>query len=306
MGSCRSSLHRLRHLSCSSMVLIILSLSCGQLSAHPAGEQERQSSELDHLHGKTLILSALGATGLDKANQTYGVGLAGTDLLDCDAETRQAYVSLFSSPRYYSKLVAATRNTRLLTEQMTLIEATPGDHAKIEFASVLARRESAIEAIARNLGSRYTRDQAGDLESDLSRCYAPQQWPINGTLLSNLRTGLAVYDELSDRGYRDLTLRDTLGIAYASLEFDEAMTLTQYPASLLSGQIYADALRNTFAANEYYFLEMLADEMSALGLEVNDAIIFPVQSNDEEVRNFSAILRIIEEDLDSSRSVRVD
>ena len=270
MGSCRSSLHRLHHLSCSSMVLIILSLSCGQLSAHPAGEQERQSSELDHLHGKTLILSALGATGLDKANQTYGVGLAGTDLLDCDAETRQAYVSLFSSPRYYSKLVAATRNTRLLTEQMTLIEATPGDHAKIEFASVLARRESAIEAIARNLGSRYTRDQAGDLESDLSRCYAPQQWPINGTLLSNLRTGLAVYDELSDRGYRDLTLR------------------------------------NTFAANKYYFLEMLADEMSALGLEVNDAIIFPVQSNDEEVRNFSAILRIIEEDLDSSRSVRVD
>ena len=88
MGSCRNSLHRLHHLCCSSMFLIILSLSCGQLSAHPASEQERQSSEFDHLHGKTLILFVLGETGLDKANQTYGGGLAGTDLLDCDAETR--------------------------------------------------------------------------------------------------------------------------------------------------------------------------------------------------------------------------
>lgn len=111
---------------------------------------------------------------------------------------------------------------------------------------------------------------------------------------------------LSDRKFwYDKTLKDTLGMAYASLDYDSIYFCFTDTRDLGVHQTYSDALAATLTRlkskpeHSYQFLEELAEEMERRGLSIHDEILTP--RSDE---NYQAILRIVQADLENIEHVR--
>ena len=117
-----------------------------------------------------------------------------------------------------------------------------------------------------------------------------------------LAIGLNIYAELNRLGFDDYTLRDTLGMAYASLEYDGVVIDSRNVRSLGTLQVYRDALEAAFKTlkekpnHSYRFLHQLSWEMDLRDLNTSDEILSP--TND---KNYQAILKIVESDLERIR-----
>lgn len=89
-------------------------------------------------------------------------------------------------------------------------------------------------------------------------------------------------------------------MAVASLEYDGIYFSNPDILSLGTQQIHNDALRATLKRfikkpnHNYIFLEQLCLEMEIRGLTVRDMILLP-----KDKKNFSAIVEIIEKDLNN-------
>ena len=89
-------------------------------------------------------------------------------------------------------------------------------------------------------------------------------------------------------------------MAYASLDYDGVIITDTNLYTLGALQVYVDALKATLAKlnentdHSYQFLEELGWEMQSRGLATDDQILLP-----DDEKNFEAILKIIEEDLNN-------
>lgn len=252
-----------------------------------------RSEEHDHERGKGLISLAIRATSYLNGDWVLAHGLLGAILLECDVLDMLAYKSLFLSLVHGSKLYSSSLSDALLTEyKLEKHAVTP-----ISRKSIIFRRESILAALAHNLESRYIYDEKGNF----GRHYGSEDRKSNNVMLQNLETGLQFYNDLKQFGYVDKTLRDALGMAFASLRHDAHLMSSYSSLVVVPGpplQIYSDALEATLnrlkakPGHSHNFLEELALEMGIRGLADDDHILLP-----RDQRNFEAILKIIDKDL---------
>jgi hypothetical protein len=247
--------------------------------------------QYNHKSGKNLVLLALQATSWFNGDWVLAHGLLGVNMLDINVYERIAYKSLFLSLTQRVKMHAShlTKGIGLLTTRSGIIQTQ----------SIIVKREAAINNISFLLNARYNYDDAGNF----ARNYFPEQnRKSNKMLRQSLSEGLKIYDELKAMGYDDRTLKDTLGMACASLNYDtEDFTgLDAYKLTPL--QVYRDALEATLKKlskiknHNLEFLEILGLEMELRGLAAKDEILLP--EIPENYRNFQTILKIIKDDLD--------
>jgi len=242
----------------------------------------------NHVSGKNLIMLALKATSFLKGDWVLAHGLLGVTMLDVEVIDFIAYRSLFMGGIKRSKMHSSYSgdNSLLAFQQKT----TPNSK------SIITKREAAIYLLSNELRSRYVYNDKGNFE----RNYDPQPGrKSNEKLKDAFKGGITVLQELSEMKYRDDTLRDILGMAYASLNHDSLFLSFEETRSLGPLQVYSDALSATlkrFKENpdhSYDLLNELEWEMQSRGLTINDQILLPVKND-----NFQAILRIIEKDID--------
>ena len=253
--------------------------------------------QYNHTSGRNLVMLALNATSYFKGDWVRAHGLLGVTMLDVGIYDSIAYRSLFLSlsfPKGYKMYANYLADNSLLYSPFILGE-------KLKTDSIITKREAAITAAAWELHGRYTYNKEGNF----GRNYFPEpKRKSNEKLKIVLSEGMNVYKGLKSRGYDDKTLRDTLGMVYASLVFDGAYSGTELEYLILgTHQVYLDTLKATLerlkkAGKEHSldFLEELAIQMILRDLAANEKILLPT-TNDTE--NFQAILKIIEKDLDS-------
>ncbi len=242
----------------------------------------------NHVSGKNLIMLALKATSFLKGDWVLAHGLLGVTMLDFEVIDFIAYRSLFMGGIKRSKMHSSYSgdNALLVFRQKT----TPNSK------SIITKREAAIYLLSNELHSRYVYNDKGNFE----RNYDPQPGrKSNEKLKDAFKGGITVLQELSEMKYKDDTLRDVLGMAYASLNHDSLFLSFNETLSLGPLQVYSDALSATLKKfketpeHNYDVLNELGWEMQSRGLVTNDRILLPVKND-----NFQAILRIIEKDID--------
>lgn len=248
--------------------------------------------QYNHNSGKNLILFALKATAWHKGNWVLAHGLLGVNMLDINVHDMTGYKSLFLSLTQRFKMYAS-----YLNDDSSLLIGGLKPHGSLK--SIIAKREALIYLISRELNGRYIYNDEGNF----GRNYLPEKNRKSHKQLKQLLVdGLTVYDQLSQQGFDDKTLQDTLGMAYASLEYDGAYYSVTGILKLGNLQIYSDALTATLTRlkgkpnHSAEFLEELGWEMDIRGLSTTDEILTP--SND---KNYQAILKIVEADLVSIR-----
>ena len=242
----------------------------------------------NHVSGKNLIMLALKVTAVLKGDWVLAHGLLGVTMLDVEVVDYVAYHSLFMG----------------ITERFKLQASYSGDNALLivsdktipKTKSIISKREAAIYLLSRELTGRYIYNDEGNF----GRHYNPQPGRrSNEKLKAAFKVGLKVFQELNEMKYRDDTLKDALGMAYASLNHDGVVLSFKEQVSLHPVQVYSDALSATLKnlkekpGHNYNFLEQLGWEMMSRGLATEERILLP---RDNE--NFQAILKIIEKDLD--------
>jgi hypothetical protein len=122
----------------------------------------------------------------------------------------------------------------------------------------------------------------------------------NGKLREGMLTGLGIYAELLKLGFDDRTLRESLGMAYASLDLDGVPVQDRGIVRLGPLQIYRDALNETLrqlskhSNHSYDLLEQISWSMTTRGLATHYEWLAP---SDE--KSFQARLRVVEQDLDA-------
>ena len=248
--------------------------------------------QYNHKSGKNLVLLALKATSWFKGDWLMAHGLLGTNMLDINVHDRIGYKSLFLSLTQRFKMYAS-----YLNDDNTLL--VDWVKPKEELKSIIAKREAFIYLISEQLNARYIYNNEGGF----GRNYLPEKSRKSHKKLKQLLVdGLKVYDQLKHQDFDDKTLKDTLGMAYASLDYDGVYLSVTDIRQLGNLQTYSDALTATLTelkenpnhSNE--FLEELGWEMQARDLSTFDEILAP--SND---KNHQAILKIVEADLNHIR-----
>ena len=242
--------------------------------------------QYNHNSGKNLVLLVLKATSWFKGDWVLAHGLLGVNMLDINVHDRTGYKSLFFSLTQRFKMYSS-----YLNDDNALLNKS--------LKSIIAKREALIYLISWKLNSRYIYNDEGNF----GRNYLPERNRKSHKKLKQLLVdGLKVYDQLKQQGFDDKTLKDTLGMAYASLDYDGVFLSAKTTRPLGTPQIYSDALTATLTelkgepnhSNE--FLEKLGWEMQARDLSTFDEILAP--SND---KNHQAILKIVEADLNHIR-----
>ena len=265
----------------------------------PSGQQASDSPSdplllrYDHETGKALVLRALTITGY-RRRLSAAHGMLGTSMLSCSVPDKVAYRLLFSFSAEADKMLANSRDGDFL-----LLERL--DSTFSETRSFITKREAVISAVAYAIDSRFTFDRDGMW----GRVYAPDlDRPGNEKNRRTLSVGLSFYRELKEeKGYDDETLRDSLGMLYACLEFDK-VSLSQEPGrellSLLGPlQVYEDALNASLGIlkanilNSEEVLDVIAPQMGSRGLSSLDVMVFP---NDE--KQHQRLLELVSADLD--------
>ena len=256
--------------------------------------------ERDHERGKTIVLEVLNATAYFKGHWVLGNGLAAVQLLECAVGDRIAYESMFLSLARGPKLMAnASGNAGLL-----LGYEDGGYVPKTESESIVYRREAILTAAARGIRARFM----FDAEGEWGRIYEPNDRTSNDPLTKTLSAGLELYEELNESDYRDKTLRDSLGMVFAVIEFDREFRHGIDILSLVNLgplQIYRDALLATLSRlaeeseHSADFLEELSTEMGLRGLSEADTFLLP---DLEQLDQHQRLLQLIAADLDHIRS----
>ncbi len=272
----------------------------------------------DHERGKALILLAIKAgllVPLERASAADWViahGLIGVGLLECEEKDRLSYRNLFvslASPRK-AKLETSYEAGYFLTDSLM----GPGGGAKAHSGkSLIRRRESLLAALALHLKERYIYDAAGNF----GRNYSSENRESNTLMLENLKIGLKLNKELKALGYIDRTLRDALGIVYASLKHDHHRTASTNRYALGRPlKIYIDSLEATLnylkkqpVDHSADILERLELEMDIRGLTVRDGFDFVIDESRskfgepkfKEPENLRRWLQIVAKDLDDIR-----
>lgn len=248
--------------------------------------------QYNHESGKNLIMLAIKANSISKGDWAAAHGLLGTSMLDVDLLDRIGYKSLFSSFNVIQgfKMLATSQDTN-----MGLLVDVDGYVKPAK--SIIAQREGTIYTASTELEGRYVYNDAGNFGKN----YLPEPNRKSNVKLSKiLLNGLKVYNQLKTAGFDDKTLRDTLCITYASLEYDGFSLNNTDVYYLGSLQVCKDALKATLTKlnseknNNYNFLQELGWEMQSRGLAYNDGILIP-----DNEKNFEAMLKVIEKDLDS-------
>lgn len=247
--------------------------------------------QYNHESGKNLIMLALKANAIQKGDWVTAHGLLGTNMLDVDLLDRIGYKGLFSSMFTIQgfKMYASSLNTNmgLLVDLDGTVKPTK---------SIIAQREGTIYAASNELEGRYVYNDSGNFGKN----YFPEpNRKSNAKLSKILLSGINVYNQLKKDGFDDKTLRDTLCMVYASLEYDNVSVNSTDIYYLGSLQVCKDALRGTLTKlnsekdNNYNFLQELGWEMQSRNLSDGDGILIP-----DDEKNFDAMLKVIEKDLD--------
>lgn len=247
--------------------------------------------QYNHVSGKNLVLLAIKANSFFKGDWAAAHGLLGTNMLDVDVIDRIGYRSLFSSlfaTQGFKMYANSIMDDALLVDIDGTIKPTK---------SIIARREGAIYAVSNQLEGRYIYNDSGNF----GRNYFPEpNRTSNEKLKKAILAGLKVYNELLGMGFDDKTLKDTLCVAHASLDYDGLIISDTDIYKLGPLQVCTDAMKATLNKlnkgknHNYNFLYELGWEMQSRGLASDDKILLP-----EDEKNFEALLKIIEKDLDS-------
>lgn len=247
--------------------------------------------QYNHTSGKNLILLAIKANSFFKGDWAVAHGLLGTNMLNVDVIDRIGYSSLFSSlfvTQGFKMYANSIMDNALLVDIDGSIKQTK---------SIITRREGVIYAVSNQLEGRYIYNDAGNF----GRNYFPEpNRTSNEELKKAVLAGLKVYNDFLDMGFDDKTLKDTLCVAHASLDYD-GITISDTDVYKLGPlQVCTDALKATLNKlnedknHDYNLLCELGWEMQSRGLASDDKILLP-----EDEKNFEALLEIIEKDLDS-------
>lgn len=248
--------------------------------------------QYNHESGRNLIMLAIKANAISKGDWVAAHGLLGTTMLDVDLMDRIGYKSLFSSLFFMQgfKMYAINQDA-----DMGLLVDIDGSVKPTK--SIIAQREGAIYTASSELEGRYIYNDAGNFEKD----YFPEPGrKSNDRLKKVLLNGLKIYNQLNEAGFDDKTFRDTLCVAYASLDYDGVSISNTDIYKLGSLQVCKDTLKATLSKlsgnkdNNYNFLQELGWEMQSRSLAYNDGILIP-----DDEKNFEAMLKVFERDLDS-------
>lgn len=245
--------------------------------------------QYNHKSGKNLILLALKSTSLSKGDWAATYGMLGTNMIDVEFSDRLGYKALFQSvfiKNGYKMYASSVINDLFLI----------ADSSK-KGKSIIARREAAIFLVSRELELRYVYNDSGSF----SKNYSPEPNRRNNKQLKKeVLSGIKVYQEFLKMGFNDKTLKDTLCMAAASLHYDVGLPdidlFTIGPV-----QVCLDALKATLEIlgkkkdHNFNLLQELGVQMQIRELASDDRILVPIR---EEGKNFEAILKIIENDLD--------
>lgn len=290
---------------------------------------EQQNNELDGIHipdtynnieGKNRILYSIKSTAFGQWEWFAANGLLGVSMLNIELDDRIGYETLFKSifPTATSKMQA---NNTIWSNLLMEVDWKP-----LNTKSIIARRESIIYTLAYQLESRYIYNDMWNSQ----RIYTPQKNRKSNEKLKNvIIEGEKVYNELFQKWFNDITLRDSLCIGYASLVYD-GIEETPNMYGLWSPQICLDALKSTVDflnkyrndefVTRYGFLYTLGEQMRKRNLTTDDVILAPNLEWDTKIQTIventnenelelklseyisekqDPILKIISEDLDN-------
>lgn len=150
-----------------------------------------------------------------------------------------AYQSLFSTHAhvgYKLSIVREVNNNALLVDSVGRLPK--------KTSSIVTRRESTLYCLADQLLGRYRYDDEGNY----AQMYQPSKRPRTNARLKDCATlGVQLFRDLKGKGFEDKTLRDALGMAYASLDRDSAVVMTPEVFSLGPAQVFRDALDASLA-----------------------------------------------------------
>jgi hypothetical protein len=244
----------------------------------------------NHKAGSNLIMLGLKANAFGKGDWVMAHGLLGVSMLDVDVIDGIAYRSLFLP---YAFIHTFKMNASHLINNNALLMEVNGVPKSSK--SIIARREAAIYTMSHHLNGRYVYNREGNF----GRNYSPEpNRKSNEQLMQTLEAGLKIVAELEGMGFDDKTLKDTLGIGYASLEYDHVDLRDPNIYKLGPLQVYRDTLNATLTKlrenrdHSYEVLYQLGWEMQARGLAADDKMFLPKDQN-----NFEAMLKVVESDL---------
>jgi len=246
--------------------------------------------QYNHRSGKNLILLAIKANSFFKGDWVVAHGLLGTNMIDVDVIDRIGYKSLFLSLNVMQgfKLYANS-----IMDDLALLAELDGGVKQTK--SIIARREGSLYSIANQLEARYIYNNAGNYGRNY---FSESNRQSNEELKTALLSGLKIYNELLGKGFDDKTLRDSLCMTYASLDYDEVSVEGIDIYKLGSLQVCTDALKATLTKlagkkdHSANFLYELGWEMQARNLASDDKILLP-----EDDESYEAMIVVFEEDL---------
>lgn len=264
--------------------------------------------ERDHEAGTNLILLALGATAYGKGDWVQAIGLLGAQMIDVELDVRLAYQAIFQTGFGCTLRNLDDPHTRgnaglLVPVEWELSKVRAPVPAK---NSIIARRETALVAIAETLSSRYRYGPDGNYRRDYGS--APRH-PGTLKLTDAFNYGMQVFLELRQQQLTDLTLQAALGAAAASLDHNDTPIPINQQIQIPRFQSYRDALNAAFGrirevterSGETDFLSEYCQQLELRELRVgNDALLLPEFAPDAEA-NHAAMLRIVTTDLAKSR-----
>ena len=173
--------------------------------------------------------------------------------------------------------------------------------------SLIARRETALVAIAGELSNRYRFGRDGNYRRDYA---SDSQHPDTLKLIDAFDYGLRVFDEFRQQTLVDHTLEAALGAALASLDHNGIVIPLLQQAKIPRLQSYRDALNATFArlrelaerGGDLDFLSSYCEQLELRELHVgNDDFLLPELRPDADA-NHAVVLQVVATDITRNRA----
>lgn len=247
--------------------------------------------QTNHKAGTNLILLAIRSTSYGKGTWASAIGLLGSNMIEASVVDRIGYESLFSSSQTTSGCKLSANLSR--RDNYMLLDINSGISNKI--SSIISKREAAIFALAFELECRYYFNNKGNYQ--ISAKSDPNR-ESNTKLAKNIKLAISILNKLSERGFNDITLKNCIGIATASLYYDQQSISEHIPFIEAPLQVYLDALKPVIAElsnrpeKRTEFIHDVCIEMDLRGLRCHDEILLPSTQ-----KNLESIVNIISTDL---------
>lgn len=260
--------------------------------------------ERDHEAGTNLILLTMKATIVGKGEWLRGYGIVGTEMLSVDLNTRLGYQTLFDAGP--SCALSALPNRQVANNASLLLGdwyVTRDDSGALpNHVSLIARRQTAIAAIATSIADRFRWDLDGNYGRVLTS--APKHQAA-AKLRRALTYGIRILQEFETVGYKDLRLQGSLGAATAVLRHDGISPSLNELVKVKQSQVYADALNAAVGrlrasirrGGDLSFEEALCTELESRELPPSgiDQMFLPASPGELEV-----LLKVVRDDLATS------